>query len=106
MSGVDFSGVDLVVLSACESGVGDRSNGDEIVGLSRALFYAGSPAVMATLWHIDDRATEVLMKEFYQRRKGGEPADEALRTAQLEMLGRPRWRSPYFWAAFTLSGDP
>jgi CHAT domain-containing protein len=105
MSRVDLHGVDLVVLSACDSGLGSRSKGDEIVGLTRAFLYAGSPAVVATLWAIDDAASETLMKIFYQRLRQGDTAAEALRAAQLEVNRNPRWRSPYFWAAFSLIGD-
>src|SRR6185503_10008124 len=67
LSSVDLTGVNLVLLSACRSGVGKRSGGDDIVGLTRSLLYAGTPGVISTLWDIDDRATALLMETFYER---------------------------------------
>lgn len=104
LSKLDLRGVNLVVLSACSTAVGARSGGDEIVGLTRALLYAGTPGVLSTLWNIDDTASAALMNEFYERLVAGAPAAEALRDAQrtaIEHGGDPR-----YWAAFTLHGDP
>jgi CHAT domain-containing protein len=105
LSTVDLSGVNLVVLSACQSAVGERSVGDEVVGLTRAILYAGSPGVISTLWSVDDRATAVLMGDFYRSLLAGASPAEALRTAQLALL-REGWEDPALWAAFTLTGDP
>lgn len=108
LSDVDLTGVNLVVLSACRSGVGHRTGGDEIVGLTRALLYAGSPGVISTLWNIDDEPTTVLMDRFYDRLLGGACAADALRDAQLSLLHDPdpRYADPRLWAPFTVTGDP
>jgi CHAT domain-containing protein/tetratricopeptide (TPR) repeat protein len=103
---LDLSGVNLVVLSACETALGEVTGGDEVVGLTRALLYAGSPGVISTLWNIDDEATAGLMTQFYQRLLSGETAAEALRGAQVASLQEPRYADPFYWAAFTLTGDP
>lgn len=106
LSSVDLSGVNLVVLSACRSAVGERSGGDEIVGLTRALLYAGTPGVISTLWNIDDAASAGLMNEFYRRLTNGVSVAEALRAAQVSVLESKDFSDPKYWAAFTLNGDP
>jgi CHAT domain-containing protein/predicted negative regulator of RcsB-dependent stress response len=104
LSSVDLTGVNLVVLSACQSAVGARSGGDEVVGLTRALLYAGTPGVISTLWNIDDAASAGLMEEFYRGLAGGVSVADALRKAQLAV--KARYADPAYWAAFTLNGDP
>jgi CHAT domain-containing protein/predicted negative regulator of RcsB-dependent stress response len=104
LSSVDFTGVNLVVLSACQSAAGARSGGDEVVGLTRALLYAGTPGVISTLWNIDDTASAELMEEFYRGLAGGTSVADALRQAQLAV--KLRYPDPAYWAAFTLNGDP
>ncbi|HEX8253073.1 MAG TPA: CHAT domain-containing tetratricopeptide repeat protein [Thermoanaerobaculia bacterium] len=104
LSSVDLGGVNLVVLSGCRTAAGERTGGDEVVGLTRALLYAGTPGVLSTLWNIDDSAAATLMDEFYRRLSAGASAAEALRHAQLAI--RERLRHPKYWAAFTLHGDP
>ncbi|HEX9985009.1 MAG TPA: CHAT domain-containing tetratricopeptide repeat protein [Thermoanaerobaculia bacterium] len=106
LSSVDLTGVNLVVLSACRTAVGARSGGDEVVGLTRALLYAGTPGVLSTLWNIDDAASAGLMEEFYRRLAGGSPAAEALREAQLAIKKSECFSDPRYWAAFTLHGQP
>jgi CHAT domain-containing protein len=106
LSDLDLSGVNLVVLSACETARGERSRGDEITGLTRAFLYAGSPGVISTLWNIDDEAAAVLMQDFYRRLLAGAAVADALREAQLHLLHGRKYRDPYFWAAFSLTGDP
>jgi CHAT domain-containing protein/tetratricopeptide (TPR) repeat protein len=97
---------DLVVLSACETGLGKELKGEGLIGLTRGFMYSGAPRVIASLWNVDDLATAELMKLFYQRMlKDGLPAGAALRAAQLEMSGQKRWASPYFWAGFVLHGE-
>jgi CHAT domain-containing protein len=91
----------LVVLSACETGLGKLSRGDELVGLQRAFLYAGTPAVVTTLWKVDDRASFLLMREFYDHLKARGPA-EALRQAQRAVM--TDFPHPFFWAAFGLTG--
>jgi CHAT domain-containing protein len=93
----------LVVLSACETGLGKLSRGDELVGLQRAFLYAGTPAVVTTLWKVDDRATFDLVRAFYARLDGAGPV-EALRQAQLETMRA--FPHPFSWAAFVLTGAP
>ena len=93
----------LVVLSACETGLGKLSRGDEVVGLQRAFLYAGTPAVVTTLWKVDDRATFELIRAFYARLDSANPV-EALRQAQLETMRT--FPNPFAWAAFGLTGVP
>jgi hypothetical protein len=95
----------LVVLSSCESAGGREHLGEGVAGLSTAFLAAGVPAVIATLWPVDDRITADLMLRLYDRLARGEPAGEALRQAQLEIRARPATRHPYYWAGFTLIGD-
>jgi CHAT domain-containing protein/uncharacterized protein HemY len=94
----------LVVLSACETQLGARSAGDDVVGLTRAFIYAGAPTVVASLWSVDDVATAELMTAFYKNIRQGQGKAAALRAAQAEIrVKRPH---PYYWAAFVLTGDP
>ena len=93
----------LVVLSACETGLGKLSRGDELVGLQRAFLYAGTPAVVTTLWKVDDRASFMLMRTFYEGLQGKGPT-EALRAAQRALI--VDFPHPYAWAAFVLTGAP
>jgi CHAT domain-containing protein len=97
---------DLVVLSACNSGLGKDVRGEGIVGLVHGFMYAGTSRVVASLWKVDDDATAELMVQFYRgmfRAKQSPVA--ALRTAQLAMWRQRRWHAPYYWAAFVLQGD-
>jgi CHAT domain-containing protein len=93
----------LVVLSACETGLGKLSRGDELVGLQRAFLYAGTPAVVTTLWKVDDRASYELIRAFYDRLEKAGPGP-ALRQAQLETMRA--FPHPFAWAAFGLTGAP
>ena len=96
---------DLVVLSSCESGLGRLTRGDEVLGLTEAFLFAGAGAVVSTLWRVDDRASSLLMERFY-RHLAALPPEEALRRAQLDLLGGPagsEFRTPYFWAPFVLT---
>ncbi len=94
----------LVVLSACETSLGKVTRGDEVVGLTRAFIYAGTPSVISTLWRVDDRASYELMQAFYENLRAGQAKGEALRQAQLATLAR--YPHPYFWAAYQLTGEP
>jgi CHAT domain-containing protein len=97
---------DLIVLSACESGLGKEIKGEGLIGLTRGFMYSGAPRVVASLWNVDDLATAELMKHFYQGMlKDGLPAGAALRAAQLELSRQKRWASPYYWASFVLHGE-
>jgi len=97
---------ELVVLSACQTGLGEIVRGEGLIGFTRGLMYAGTPRVVTSLWDVDDTATATLMTKFYTKmlQQNLRPA-AALRAAQLEMLATRRWLPPYFWAAFTLQGD-
>ena len=101
--GLNLKQTDLVVLSTCETHLSDLSAGDELVGLTRAFFFAGTPTVIASLWRVDDQATAVLMERFYRRLQAGRGKAAALRQAQLDML--VDYPDPYYWAGFVLSGD-
>jgi CHAT domain-containing protein len=96
----------LVVLSACSTGMGSIIKGEGLVGLTRGFMYAGSPRVVASLWLVEDLGTSELMKRFYRHMAGGQlsPA-AALRQTQVDMLRSKRWRSPYYWASFVLQGE-
>ena len=97
---------DLVVLSACQTGLGKEVRGEGLMGLVRGFMYAGSPRVVASLWQVDDAATAELMKRFYRGMFQEKlPPSAALRAAQIEMLKRKHWQSPYYWAAFVLQGE-
>lgn len=99
--------VDLVVLSACQTANGDRLPGEGLVGLSYSFFIAGSRRVVGSLWDVDDAATAELMRRFYQALyQGAVSPAEALRSAQMAIAEVPRWSNPYYWAGFTLEGDP
>jgi CHAT domain-containing protein len=91
----------LVVLSACETGLGKLSTGDDLVGLQRAFMYAGTPAVVTTLWKVDDRASYELMREFYDLVDHQGPG-RALAEAQRAILRESP--HPFFWAGFSLAG--
>ncbi len=97
---------DLVVLSACQTGLGKEIKGEGLVGLTRGFMYAGAERVVASLWRVDDQATAQLMKHFYRGmlKENLQPAS-ALRAAQIEMSKSPRWSSPYYWAGFVIQGE-
>jgi len=97
---------ELVVLSACSTALGRDVKGEGLIGLTRGFMYAGVPRVIASLWKVDDEATAEFMKIFYRHLLREQlTAASALHAAQVEMQQQPRWRSPYYWAAFTLQGD-
>ena len=97
---------DLVVLSACQTALGQDIKGEGLIGLTRAFMYGGATRVVASLWQTDDRGTAVLMGKFYEgllsRRLS--PA-AALRSAQIGMMQDRRWQNPRYWAAFTIQGE-
>jgi CHAT domain-containing protein/Tfp pilus assembly protein PilF len=97
--------VDLVVLSACETGLGKEVRGEGLLGLVRGFMYAGAPAVIASTWKVDDRATRELMERFYRGYFGGKTPAAALREAQISLRDTDRFRAPYYWAGFELQGD-
>jgi CHAT domain-containing protein/tetratricopeptide (TPR) repeat protein len=129
---LDLKNTSLVTLSACETGLGKLTQGDELIGLTRGFIYAGTPSILASLWKVNDSSTAEFMSMFYKNLKKY-PKSEALRMAQIEMIhgdvgkgivrgvggittskeGRPSQQSsltvdgshPYFWAPFILIGD-
>ncbi len=97
---------ELVVLSACQTGLGKEYKGEGLVGLTRGFMYAGAARVVVSLWNVNDRATSELMARFYQKMlKEGERPAAALRSAQVEMWRQKQWSPPYYWAAFVLQGE-
>ncbi|BAZ04239.1 CHAT domain-containing tetratricopeptide repeat protein [Calothrix sp. NIES-3974] len=98
---------ELIVLSACETGLGKNVSGEGLVGLTRGLMYAGAARVALSLWQVNDEGTSVLMQEFYkQMLEGNLTPPQALRAAQKKLWQESsQWRSPHYWAAFTLQGE-
>src|SRR6266404_3526723 len=99
--------VDLVVLSACQTGIGKQVRGEGLVALPRGFLLAGARRVVASLWRVDDEATADLMQRFYRYLLlKNLTVPEALRRAQIDMLqSTDQWRAPYYWAGFVLQGE-
>lgn len=97
---------DLVTLSACQTGLGKISKGEGVIGLSRALVYAGAKSIIVSFWSVADESTSELMKTFYQRMLENTSAGYAsnLRDAKLQLIKDPRYSSPFYWAPFILIG--
>jgi CHAT domain-containing protein len=97
---------DLIVLSACDTALGKDIRGEGLVGLTRSFMSAGSRSVVASLWKVDDRATAVLMADFYKAMlHDGLPPAAALRSAKQKIRQEKAWSAPYFWAGFVLQGE-
>jgi CHAT domain-containing protein len=97
---------DLVVLSACETGIGKEVKGQGLMSLNNAFLQVGAKSVLSSLWKVDDQATKELMKNFYQELATEKfTTTESLRQAQIRMFKNPQFKSPFFWAAFTVQGD-
>lgn len=97
---------DLVVLSACDTALGEAIRGEGLVGLTQGFVYAGAKSLVASLWQVPDGGTAALMIRFYEYMlRDGQRPSEALRNAQLSMAAERRWSDPFFWGAFTISGD-
>ena len=97
---------ELTVLSACQTALGKDIKGEGLIGLTHSFISAGSKSVVASLWNVDDRATAVLMADFYEAmlQKGMTPS-AALRSAKLKMMRSKQWSAPYYWAGFVLQGE-
>jgi CHAT domain-containing protein len=104
-AGLDLWGTRLVVLSACETGLGQARSGDGVYGLRRSLVLAGAESQLISLWQVDDKATRDLMVAYYQRLLAGGGRSESLRQVQLDMLRQPELRHPSYWASFIPVGD-
>ena len=105
-SGLDLYGTQLVVLSACETGLGAVENGEGVYGLRRTFAIAGAQSQLMSLWQVDDAGTSELMQLYYENlmvNKQGR--SEALRNAQLEMMNTGTYAHPYYWSSFIFSGD-
>jgi len=101
-------GSPLVMLSACETGLGKEKRGEGVIGLTRAFMYAGAPTVGVSLWSVADKSTADLMTDFYKRllsARSPEPASSAMRNAQLTMIAGKKYSAPFYWAPFVLVGE-
>ncbi|HEX3481015.1 MAG TPA: tetratricopeptide repeat protein [Kofleriaceae bacterium] len=105
IAGFDWWGTKLVVLSACETGVGAVPSGDGVYGLRRAVVLAGAEAQVVSLWNVNDSSAQELMREYYDELARGTGRAEAIRQAKLRLLRGPRYAHPHYWAAFILAGD-
>ncbi|MEM1308968.1 MAG: CHAT domain-containing protein [Cyanobacteria bacterium P01_H01_bin.153] len=103
---LNLFGTQLVVLSACETGLGDIANGEGVYGLRRTLTIAGAESQLMSLWLVSDEGTQVLMARYYEKLMSGMGRSEALRVTQLEMIAEGgQYSHPYYWASFILAGD-
>ncbi|MCR4338653.1 MAG: CHAT domain-containing protein [Gemmatimonadaceae bacterium] len=103
---IPFLSAELVVLSACQTGLGELKQAEGTVGLQRAFLAKGARSVLVSLWSVSDRATDHLMRSFYGHWLSGKPKAEALRRAQEEVRAMPEFADPRYWAAFQLVGAP
>src|SRR5262249_8186522 len=104
VTGLDLLATELVVLSACETGLGQVHVGEGVFGLRRAFVLAGAKTLGVRLWEIPHEPNRELMEEFYRRLLAGDARTEALRQAQLALRGK--YPAPYYWGAFICQGDP
>ena len=102
--GLNLKGTDLVVLSACETGVGDVKNGEGVFGLKRAFILSGAKTLVMSLWSVPSAETTELMTDFYTLLADGKPKAEALRQAKLNMMMKKQ--NPFYWGAFVMTGKP
>ncbi|BFG78794.1 hypothetical protein PTKU46_68270 [Paraburkholderia terrae] len=99
-----LNNVSLVTLSACETGLGRIARGDEILGFTRAFFYAGATSLIVSMWPVADESSALTMRTFYAQLADGHEAIDAMRTAQLAVMQNSRFAHPFFWAPFDLMG--
>lgn len=102
---LNLTNANLVILSACETGLSQIKKNDDVIGLVRGFLYSGVPSMVASLWKVDDQATAALMSNLHLLLKLGNSKSDALRKAQLQLLRTPATRHPFFWAAFVLYGS-
>jgi len=101
---LELSGTELVVLSACETGLGEVTVSQGVYGLKRAFQEAGAQSVMSTLWSVNDESSKIIMERFYQNLLEGDKSQAALHKAQLELLNSDNWKHPFYWAPYTITG--
>jgi len=104
-SGLNLWGTKLVVLSACDTGLGEVRNGEGAYGLRRAFVLAGAESLVMSLWAVSDHVTREMMTDYYKNLKQGAGRGAALRAVQIEMLKRPARQHPFYWASFIQSGS-
>lgn len=102
---LNLTNANLVVLSACETGLSQIKKNDDVIGFVRGFLYSGVPSMVASLWKVDDQATAALMSNFHLLLKLGNSKSDALRKAQLQLIRTPATRHPFYWAAFVLYGS-
>ena len=105
LASYDWWGTQLVVLSACQTGVGAVPSGEGVYGMRRALVLAGAQSQVVSLWNVNDAAARELMRELYAELARGTGRAQALRQAKLAILHQQRFAHPYYWAAFIPAGD-
>jgi CHAT domain-containing protein len=105
VAGLNLWGTKLVVLSACETGVGEVRTGEGVYGLRRALVLAGAETQVMSLWPVSDQGTRDLMINYYKALQAGQGRSAAMRQVQLRMLKDPQRRHPFYWSSFIVSGE-
>ncbi len=95
---------EMVVLSACETGLGKVVKGEGIIGLTRGWLYAGAKNLVVSLWKVADQSTSEFMVKFYDLLFSGKTKAEALQQAKLEMIKERKYTEPFYWAPFILVG--
>ena len=99
---MNLVGTELVVMSACETGLGTLNNSEGVFGLQRAFKLAGAQTLIMSLWEVDDDGTAFIMEEFYRNWLAGKNKQEAFKEAQRKLRKDSRYASPYYWAAFVI----